>query len=547
MKNNIVVVWQSMSRRNLDVLILLILTFLIFGKSVGFEFIAMPGHDDSMNLLGNRYLGQPGGFSRFWSAPYEQLYIPVVYSFWHVIALLQGSPSAEALRPAPFHALNLVIHLLNGFLVFRLFLQARLPRAVCLVGAALFLLHPLQVEPVVWVTGLKDLLMACFALASLWCYVQAFQTKGKNQNQFLAACYMLFLLSGLCKPTVIVLPIAFLIWGAWVNGIPLRRQWPALVPGIALSALIGWWTFSAQSGLWVPPYRNKTDGAFIALDTIFYSMSKWVFPAELTLDNGRTPARVLARTFTYYGLPALLAVAALASWRLRKFAAVGALFFAASFLLPVSGLRPFLQQVYSSYADRYQYLPMVGFSFFIAWGIYHLSRKQQTGALILATLVLGLATHRTVSTIPNWRDAEFLAEHCLKVRPEGWFGNRTMADIQSNRQNFQEATRHAVAAIRDMEPRNRWLGYLQIAGFLRQQGRDELAEQSENQGRRMLADFLVAQADYLMERSRFSQAQLRYRKILELVPDDERAQSGLNRIPAGTPEIFAEDTSGVIH
>ena len=80
---------------------------------------------------------------------------PAVYSLWYLLSLL-----ATPLDPHVFHAANIAVHTLNTVLVYQLARIAIKTRLVAVLAALAFAVHPLQVEAVAWVTGMRDMLSA---------------------------------------------------------------------------------------------------------------------------------------------------------------------------------------------------------------------------------------------------------------------------------------------------------------------------------------------------------------------------------------------------
>src|SRR5262245_13994759 len=136
-------------------LLLLILVAVVFGQSVVFEFNLW---DDELHVSNNEYF-KPftwASAKHFWSGPHESLYIPLAYTMWGLIAdvaQVRGASGALELNPQIFHLANVCVHALNVLLVFWILSRLIQPRWPAAVGAALFAIHPLQVEAVAWISG----------------------------------------------------------------------------------------------------------------------------------------------------------------------------------------------------------------------------------------------------------------------------------------------------------------------------------------------------------------------------------------------------------
>ncbi len=135
--------------------------------------------DDNYNIAENPRLNPPTlqsvGF--FWAHPIFDLYVPMTYSAWAVLAKVSyvAQPDADGwhLNPYIFHAANVFVHAASALLVFsilrRLVNKQILP---AWIGTMLFAIHPVQVESVAWIAGMKDVLAGMFALAALRLYLE---------------------------------------------------------------------------------------------------------------------------------------------------------------------------------------------------------------------------------------------------------------------------------------------------------------------------------------------------------------------------------------
>src|SRR6266511_722939 len=130
----------------------------------------------------------------FWREPYAELYIPLTYTLWALVAAASWGRTANStagvpLDPRFFHTLNLLVHLLTVLVVWRIVRRllnhtmpegqrtatrpalTRVEWAAC-GGALLFAVHPLQVEAVAWVTGFKDVLCGFLSCVAIWQYLR---------------------------------------------------------------------------------------------------------------------------------------------------------------------------------------------------------------------------------------------------------------------------------------------------------------------------------------------------------------------------------------
>ena len=149
-------------------------TCAVFAVTLSCDFVSW---DDKDNLFKNPSFNPPtlAAVARYWVDAYLDLYIPLTYSVWGMLATIAWSPAPDShgiqLNPQVFHAANLCVHLVavgSAYALLRRLTGRRWPAAV---GALLFAIHPLQVEAVAWATGMKDVLCGALSLISLHQYV----------------------------------------------------------------------------------------------------------------------------------------------------------------------------------------------------------------------------------------------------------------------------------------------------------------------------------------------------------------------------------------
>ena len=406
-------------------LVLVVSMLLVFGPVTTFDFVVW---DDDLHVYANPHL-TPFTWphiSIFWRAPYEHLYIPLTYTVWAAVAWISQPEYPHPMSAEPFHRLNLLLHIGSVFVVYRLGVvllnrQATPASQTVLaatLGALTFGLHPLQVEAVAWVSGLKDVLCGWWTVVALWQYLVSMQSKqGWKKALHYSTATVAFGCALLSKPTAVTVPVmaGLLAIGGG------RQTWQQ-----ALRALGGWLLLALAWGMWTKSQQPDIALTFvvplpmrpvIALDTITFYLWKLLWPVGLGPDYGRTPQMVLEQgrglltAMVPLGLGALL-------WRWGRqctgLRLAGGVFLAA--LTPVLGLIPFMFQVYSTVADRYVYLAMIGVALGVGWLSQRLS--QPRAVVIAAALLISLLAWRSTQQVQIWRDTTSLLSHALQVNPQ---------------------------------------------------------------------------------------------------------------------------------
>ena len=441
---------------------LIIITLGVFGQVRNHSFL----WDDDIHITENPYLNPVTlpKLLRFWQGPYEHLYIPLTYTVWGALALLSDGPargqSGVRLNPGPFHIANLALHALNVLLVFAIlrFLCAH-DWAAC-GGALLFALHPVQVEPVAWVSGTKDLLCGFFSLLALWQYLLYAAAKStpvpsmggplKRSTQsnpsipkpklHYALALGAFVLALLAKPSAVAVPLVAWALDRWVLGRSGRQSLVALSSWLVLAACFIIITQLAQPAagtkfptpLWARP--------LVASDTAVFYLSKLVFPVRLGPDYGRSPEWLLHQYSIYLTWIIPLGLGAIIwYWRRRWPFLVAAAAVFSVVILPVSGLSLFDFQRISTVADRYLYLAMLGPALALAWLIK--ARQSFTVGLIVALIlaVLGVAS---ALQVPYWRDPSTLFSYALKINSHSWMAHNNLGKALTTRGELEAAMEH---------------------------------------------------------------------------------------------------------
>lgn len=404
------------------------------------------GWDDDIHIHDNPLLNPATGESlrRFWREPYRKLYIPVTYTAWAAAAaaVQRLHPDAPDLseHPRPFHALNVAAHAANVLLVFSVLAALVGGLAPPLLGALLFAWHPVQVEPVAWTTGFKDLLSGFLALAALRAYVAHARRSSWGLYGLGTACFGLALLA---KPSAVAAALIAPV---------LDVGWLGRSPRQAAKSAAPWWVLAAAAALAARAFQPAEGLAsslisrpLIALDSLAFYLYKLVLPIGLAPHYGRTPGWVLESGWAYVSwlAPVLPAV-----WAWRKRASsplLGCLAVFAAGILPVSGLVPFQHQVYSTTADRYLYLSMLGPALALAWMT---SRRPDRATWGISAALLAVLAALSFLQARRWRDTRALFAHTLTVNPSSAVAHNNLGHDYFRAGELKAAAEHYESALK---------------------------------------------------------------------------------------------------
>jgi hypothetical protein len=339
-------------------ILLFVMTVALYWNTRSYDFV---WDDHLANLSGNRELLNDD-YAFFWTQAYAGLYAPVTYTTWIWIKHVseERRDGTEVLTPEGFRTANILLHATNAVLVLYLLSVLAGSPWIGLVGGVLFAVHPLQVEPVVWITEYRGLLSACFSLTSLALYCRYRQT-ASARPLFVVAASVAYVLALLSKPTAIVVPVAAVAIDSFVFRPSARQRWLVPLLWTIPAALVIWITRSAQPDHQAAVSTSALMRPLVAADAMVFYLGKLIAPVHLSVMYGRTPPAVLQswRAFVLWPIP--LAMLALAwMWRrTRPLLALG-IVIAMIGIAPVSGLVPFNAQSDSTVADRYFYFSMLG-------------------------------------------------------------------------------------------------------------------------------------------------------------------------------------------
>ncbi|HEY3915849.1 MAG TPA: hypothetical protein VGN61_15280 [Verrucomicrobiae bacterium] len=356
---------------------------------------------------------------------------------WHPVtwfSLLIDS-QVYGLNPTGYHLTNVFLHLANTVLLFLLLKRLTGALGASFFVAAVFALHPLRVESVVWVAERKDVLSGFFFLLTVWGYVLWRQSK---RLVFYGLSIVCFALGLMAKPMLVTVPFVLLLLDFW----PLGRTfawgliWEKL-PYAALAVGDGVATYLVQ--------RNSgAMGNFQSLSladrltNVPVAYIRYIFknfwPSGLAVYY---PLRTVGLLEALGAVCILAAVTVLVvrRWRPQPYLAVGWFWFL-GMLVPTIGI---VQVGTQSMADRYTYLPCIGLWIMVAWWvaehIHARSFLMTAGAMGLAACaVLTLIQERywKDTTTLLMRDAALTGQHyfayynigCLQIDKGGIFRRR---------------------------------------------------------------------------------------------------------------------------
>jgi hypothetical protein len=381
-------------------------------------------------------------------------------SNWHPLTWISHALDCQFfhLDPAGPHDVNVVLHLVNVVLLFWVLWKATGYAGRSLMVAALFALHPLNVEAVAWIAERKTMLSMLFFLLALGAYRWYAQKPRMDRYGVVA---LLFALGLMAKPLVITLPCVLLLWDYWPLGRlrlgtghsdpssqtgirPRSFYWLVMekLPLFVLCLISAYLTMRAQRvgrpKYWPFTFPVRLENAIVAYARYVQKMfwPSGLAPMYLHPGNSIRLWQVFAALILLLAVTALVAVC----WR-RRYLTVGWLWFLGT-MVPMIGL---MQVGRQSMADRYAYLPLLGLFIMVCWGVadWAQARHLPIALLPVASLAvlagLALVTYRQIG---YWADNVTLWSHTLQVTDRNWVAEAYLGDALRNTGHQEEALQH---------------------------------------------------------------------------------------------------------
>jgi Flp pilus assembly protein TadD len=394
--------------------------------------------DDDRLLLDNPAVTSRGGLRTIWSAlelPEGFPNYPLTYtSFWLEYRLWGGNPVG-------YHVTSVLLHCLNTVLVFFLSQALGLRRWWAALVAALFGLHPVQVESVAWIAERKNVLSGAFFLASFLAYERHRATPA---SRWYGLCLLLFAGALLSKTAAIVLPLSLLLVDRLRAGAWGARSVARIAPMLALDALAVAQTMTAEHRVLQIPLLDRL---LVAATASWFYFYKLLVPTDLLPVYPRW--HPTAASPLWWIAPLACATVFLAlRFGIRDWRAQWGAGHYLCVLLPVLGLVSYGYNEFSFVADRNVYLASVGIFVVVAVGFEAAQASIRSpllqGLAVSVLVALALLTSRQ---IPVWRDSVTLWRYDLAGNPSSVLARNNLGLALIERGDLAEAGGHLRAAV----------------------------------------------------------------------------------------------------
>jgi len=521
-------------------MMLVLVTLAVFLQVRTHEFVAF---DDGKYVSDNRYV--QAGLTR---QSIGWAFTTGHASNWHPVTWLSHMLDCQlfGLNPGAHHLTSLLLHMVNTVL---LFLVLRHMTGVSWRSgfvAALFALHPLHVESVVWIAERKDVLSTLFWMFTVSAYVR-YVEKPAIWRYLLTV--LLFVLGLMAKPMLVTLPFVLLLLDYW----PLGRLSDRVTCGNGKAR--GYWrlvyektplfmlaTASCVVTLLVQrhggavahaaalPLRFRFGNAVLAYATY---IGKMFWPRRLAVLYPHLGDKIPVWQVAV-AAAILIAVSSLV-WRSRRrypYLLTGWLWYIGT-LVPVIGI---VQVGDQALADRYTYVPLVGLFVMVVWGIADLverRRGRQVGLAVSAAGVLCIMIACTWRQVNYWQNSITLYEHTLRVTSDNAVIHNNLGSVMFDQGDIQSAIHHFTEAV-TIAPDN-VRAHSNLGNALLEQGKT--AEAVAHLSKALSVDprdvgALYNMGNAMAKQDKFDEAAVYYSEAIRIKPDYLDAHNNLGIVLA---------------
>ncbi len=386
--------------------VILIVTFLAYIPALRAGFVEW---DDPDYVLKNMLIRDFSNLGKLIITPLQGNYHPLTMISIAVNYALSG------LDAWSYHLLNVILHLVNCFLVFKfVMLLANRNVIIAFTTALLFGIHPLHVESVAWISERKDVLYTVFFMAGLISYTKYVDTNSKKQYWYT----LLFLaLSLLSKPAAVVFPAVLFCIDLYKKRQLNLKLIIEKIPFGVLALIMGLTTYFAQTDV------GAVGAAMFSMDKRiffgFYGIMMYIVKMLLPFNlspfypyppiNEPLPGEYLFSPVIFLALAVLVFI----TWKKTRVIAFGAAFYLLNLLLVLQ----FFPVGSAVIADRYTYMPYIGLFFIIGWLINRYAQSRIAKANYILLPVSAFFVILTFRQSGVWKDSVSLWDQAIKTQP----------------------------------------------------------------------------------------------------------------------------------
>lgn len=508
----------------LPVLVLTLAAFAVYGRIIGHDFLS--NWDDNKYILENpdvQGLSWPrirAVFSRYYVGNYAPIHM-LSYMLDHAV---------WGLWAGGYLLTNLVLHLFNALLLYRLLLRLVGGRLAAWSGAAFFLVHPVQVETVAWIAQRKNLLAMFFFLLA-WEFYIAYRDGGTTRRRLYFALSLLAMLLALfSKSVAVIFPVVILLFDYCYPAAAARFRFldkvPYLLAAVAAAVLAilsqtpdytEWGAGGGRAGY----HGGSAMATFLTMLPVFCSYLRLIFwPVNLSALYDP----LVHKSFDLPVLAALLLLGGILLLIYRLFRYDRGMAFwpllAIIALIPVSQIVPLVTIM----NDRYLYFPLLGIAALAAAAVRFISHKGRQQSVVVSLLMILLLFLSVLSfdRVNVWRNSAALWNDAVRKSPNVWTVWEALGESKHYTANPRRA--EAITAYKralelnpysDITRYNLGVAYIELNDFANAE--KILLELLERSPQNVMG--WAAYGDMALRRFDYPAAEKRYKRALELQPE----------------------------
>jgi len=374
--------------------------------------------------------------------------------YWHPLARISHMMDVQlfGVDPHLHHVSNLFFHTLNTLLVFLVFFLMTGELWKCFFLAALFALHPINVESVAWIAERKNLLFTTFWMITMLAYV--FYAKRPSFSRYLLVLFALFW-GLMTKPYIAVLPCALLLMDYW----PLKRmnlkislaklileKLPLFLLSYAIIK-ISMLTLQGKSQVIdtaIRPLLIRIENAFVSYAVYLY---KIIWPVDLAIFYPFPDSIPTWETLGAIVFLIIVTVFFLIQSKPKPYLIIGWLWFLGVFL-PVIGLVQVAK--WPAMADRHAYVPLIGIFMALTWGISDLLSKWRSKKTILsisAACIIIILFWGTRTQLAFWSDTYTLFNRALAVTENNYLAYTLVGGELARKGDYKTSEKYYLSSL----------------------------------------------------------------------------------------------------
>ena len=521
-------------------LVLVLFTLVLFSRARHFEFI---NFDDPLYVTENAHV-QPGLTGEGLAWAFGRLHGEGTY--WHPITWVSHMVDCQLFgaEAGGHHVVNVLLHAITALLLFQLLRHMTGALWKSAVVAALFAWHPLQVDTVAWVAERKNVLAGLFWVLTMLAYVRYAERSTPARYGIVILCFALGLMS---KPVLVTLPCVLLLVDFWplhrirsakqqargksaepgLRVVPLKRALLEKLPLLVLSLVSSLVTIAGHTQLGTMiseeefPLGDRVANAIVSYGRY---LLKAVWPANLSVYYPMPASWEGWQIALSFVVVMSITIAVLALRKRAPYLAVGWLWFVGA-LVPTIGI---IQASTQAMADRFAYLPIIGFFVAIVWGCDDWLRRfgPQRARLAVAAAVVALigASAVTWHQLGYWQDSRTLFSHALAVTRDNAVAQANLGSALEEAGHREEALTHFREAIR-LKPQSPQ-AYNNLGNVLDDMGRFGEAVAAYREALKLRPGVALVHNNLgftLARQGQYEEARTNFMRAIELQPQEPHA------------------------